>query len=164
MLAKSQLFTLDPFLDEAGLIRVNGRLEHSDLTYDSKHPVIIPKGLLAKLIVKSKHVGLIMKHAGVVSLITSLRANCYIFVVRKTCKTVIKQCRPINCQRHHSRPCSQKVAALPKIRVTQCPSQKFYILLFTCAVIRAIHVELTNYLSRATCDCILLSRKKIFYT
>ena len=107
--------------------------------------------------------------AGVDSLITSLRANYYIFVVRNTCNTVIKQC--INCQRHHSRPCSQKVAPLPKNRVTQapsfyicglnyagplfcvdCPSQKFYILLFTCAVIRAIHVELTNSLS--TCDCI----------
>ena len=75
-------------------------------------------------------------------------------------------------EQHHSKACTQPVATLPASRVTPSPpftvsgldyagpffcvdkpSSKFYILLFTCAVIRAIHLELTDSLSMS--DCLL---------
>ncbi|KMQ92414.1 hypothetical protein RF55_7604 [Lasius niger] len=40
--ARSPLSKLTPFIDEHGLIRV-GRLKHSILSYDERHPKILPK-------------------------------------------------------------------------------------------------------------------------
>ena len=35
---------MNPFLDRNQLLRVGGRLENSDLTFDQQHPLILPKG------------------------------------------------------------------------------------------------------------------------
>ena len=40
--AKSPLRQLNPFLED-GILRVGGRLQESDLTYERKHPIILPK-------------------------------------------------------------------------------------------------------------------------
>ena len=39
----STIYNLDPFMDADGLIRVGGRLKHSDLNNSCKHPVLLPK-------------------------------------------------------------------------------------------------------------------------
>ncbi|XP_065213364.1 uncharacterized protein LOC135840665 [Planococcus citri] len=39
---KSRLKALNVFLDDNGLMRVGGRLENSSLSYDTKHPIILP--------------------------------------------------------------------------------------------------------------------------
>ena len=39
----SPLWTLSPFADSDGILRVGGRLEMSNLPYDAKHPLILPK-------------------------------------------------------------------------------------------------------------------------
>ena len=39
----SKIASLTPFLDESGLMRVGGRIQMSNLHYDSKHPIILPK-------------------------------------------------------------------------------------------------------------------------
>ena len=51
----SSLRTLDPYLDSNGLLRIKGRLEYSDLDYDSKHPIIIANCHVAKLVVEFQH-------------------------------------------------------------------------------------------------------------
>uniref|UniRef100_A0A1B0D835 DUF5641 domain-containing protein n=1 Tax=Phlebotomus papatasi TaxID=29031 RepID=A0A1B0D835_PHLPP len=45
------LRNLAPFLDENGVIRVGGRLENADLNRETKNPMILPGGPLAKRIV-----------------------------------------------------------------------------------------------------------------
>ncbi|GFU16863.1 hypothetical protein NPIL_370941 [Nephila pilipes] len=40
--AKSSISSLSPFLDEKGILRVEGRLQNSQLSFNAKHPVIIP--------------------------------------------------------------------------------------------------------------------------
>jgi hypothetical protein len=40
---KSSLLSLNPFLDGNQLIRVGGRLQHSELAFDQQHPLILPK-------------------------------------------------------------------------------------------------------------------------
>ncbi|XP_068229312.1 LOW QUALITY PROTEIN: uncharacterized protein [Palaemon carinicauda] len=168
----SKLRNLDPFLDDKGLIRIRGRLEFSNLEYDTKHPVIIPKGQLAKLLIRFQH--RFLKHAGVDTVISSLRNNFWIIGMRRLAKTVIKEC--LSCRWHDSKPCSQPVAPLPKERIrasppfdvtgldyagplfcADCPSKKFYVLLFTCGVVRAVHLELTESLSLP--DCLLAIRR-----
>ena len=48
----SKLSSLDPFLDDEGLLRIKGRLENAELSFSSKHLVILPKCRLANLLVK----------------------------------------------------------------------------------------------------------------
>jgi len=40
----SSLLSLNSFLNGNQLLRVGGRLENSDLTFDQRHPSILPKG------------------------------------------------------------------------------------------------------------------------
>ena len=41
MKKKSDLYRLDPFLDEHGILREGGRIREASLAYEVKHPVII---------------------------------------------------------------------------------------------------------------------------
>lgn len=159
---KSSIFKLSPFLDSEGLMRVQGRLQFSGLSYESKHPIILPKGHLSLLLVRHYHATL--KHAGVNAMLVRLRDEYWIVGARRICKGVKQECLP--CQRQDSVAGDQTMAPLPKIRVTEAPafsvtgldhcgplyccdfgSKKFYVLLFTCAVIRAVHLELVESLS-----------------
>ena len=52
----SLLRQLNPFLDEDGLLRVGGRLNNASLSYNEKHPAILPKhSLLTRLLIRSAH-------------------------------------------------------------------------------------------------------------
>ena len=168
----SSLRRLDPFLDTDGLLRIKGRLEFSDLCYDSKHPIIIPNCHVAKLMVHFQHT--ILKHAGVYTIMSTIRNSYWIVGLRKLAKGVCKEC--VSCKRFDSRPCNQPAPPLPELRVkptfpfavtgldyagplfvVDLPSPKLYILLFTCAVTRCVHLELTDSLSVP--DCLLALRR-----
>jgi hypothetical protein len=162
----SSIYKLSPYIDSEGLLRVQGRLEFADLTYDEKHPVIIPKSWLAQLIVEFQHT--LLKHAGVNALITSIRNTYWIVGLRRIAKAVKSRC--IACQRLDSRACVQPMAPLPDLRVQRAypfavmgidhagplfcldvPGHKFYILLITCATVRAVHLELVSSLNVQEC-------------
>ena len=168
----SKIYKLDPFIDENGIIRVKGRLENSHLSFETKHPMIIPKGSFAKMLIVFQHD--FLKHAGVDTLVSTLREEYWIVSCRRIAKTVCKECTI--CKVIDSRPCNEDASPLPDLRVTPSfpfsvtgldfcgpifcadyPSKKFYILLFTCAVVRSIHLELTESLSLK--DCMLAIRK-----
>ena len=159
----SSIYQLSPFIGEDGLIRVYGRLEKAPaLLYDEKHPILLPKCHITYLLVRDQHE--LMKHAGVNTLITAVRGKYWILSLRTIAKKICKVC--IDCQRQDSRPCQQIVSPLPEDRIKKTPpfsicgvdhagplfcsdtgDRKLYILLFTCAVIRAVHVELVDSLS-----------------
>ena len=171
----SAISKFNPFLDDNGLLRSKSQLDQADISYDSKHPLILSSGHIAKLLVSFQHK--FLKHAGVSTLMTTLR-SCYLIVgLRKLAKTVCREC--ITCHRHHSQACRQPVAPLPGLRVNSAPpftvtgvdyagplfcadfpSRKMYILLFTCSVVRAIHLELTDSMSHD--DCLLAFRRFSF--
>ncbi|XP_048586639.1 uncharacterized protein LOC125568412 [Nematostella vectensis] len=55
-LKSSNMYQLDPFVDDQGLIRVRGRLRRADLGYIERHPVLLPNDHhLSKLIVRHFH-------------------------------------------------------------------------------------------------------------
>jgi len=66
-LSKKQLFSrsssiakLHPFIDHDGLLRVGGRLQNSQLTFDQRHPILLPKGVhLSRLIIHFVHLSLL---------------------------------------------------------------------------------------------------------
>lgn len=49
----NKLKNLNPFVDAAGLLRVGGRLSRSPLSFEEKHPIILPR--IAEFIVKNAH-------------------------------------------------------------------------------------------------------------
>ncbi len=54
--AKSKISSLCPFLDKNDVLRIGGRLNNANLTYDKKHPIIIDnKSHLARLIILHEH-------------------------------------------------------------------------------------------------------------
>ena len=158
----SKLYHLNPFLDDKAVLRVRGRIQNSELTYGEKHPIILGKSWFAKLLIRSEHKD--SKHAGVSTLLTVIRNQYWIMDMRRIAKSIVKDCVP--CQRLLSRPCNQIGAPLPASRVqkqlpfqhtgidyagplycSDFPGEKFYICLFTCAIVRAVHLELTESLS-----------------
>ena len=58
---KSEIYKLSPFLGDEGLLRLQGRLQHSGLPEEEKHPVIIPKCHLSVLLARQAHA--MLKHA-----------------------------------------------------------------------------------------------------
>ncbi|XP_038106645.1 uncharacterized protein LOC119766273 [Culex quinquefasciatus] len=69
---KSQIKTLNPFIDPEGLLRVHGRLENSSLPFDTKYPIILPaKAHLTHLIAKNTHWDTL--HSGPQLLLSTLR-------------------------------------------------------------------------------------------
>ena len=137
-------------------------LQSELLSYAEKHPIILPRCHLSVLLVRYQHT--LMKHAGVSLILSSLRNHYWIIGVRRIAKRVKKNC--ISCQRMDAAPYAQPMAPLPDVRVTPAvpfavsgmdhagplycledPRKKFWILLFTCAVIRGVHLELVESLS-----------------
>ena len=55
VLKSSPLFKLDPFLED-GILRVGGRLSRSDLRFEAKHPILLPKlSHISSLLVQEAH-------------------------------------------------------------------------------------------------------------
>ena len=167
----SKLQQLSCYLDEEGLLRIKGRLDNSELSFDSKHPVVLPNCWISRLIVLDYHSS--MKHAGVSTIINAIREKYWILNLRRIAKSVIKSCVP--CHRLAAKSCNQEAGPLPAERVNKkTPFKstgidfagplyvsddpgKYYICLFTCFITRAVHLELTASLSVE--DFILAFRK-----
>ena len=163
----SNLSSLAPILDEEGFLRKGGRIKHADLSYENIHPLIIPSGHLSKILINNHHH--FIKHSGLGTTLTTLRAKYWIIKAVHTAKSIFKSCN--RCQRHDSRSIQQPSVPLPSFRVSQCPpftvsgidhagplycsdqpENKFYILLLTCSVTRAVHIELVDSMSIPDCQ------------
>ena len=161
----SAILKLDPYYDKIDhLLRVGGRLQHSDLPEGTKHAIILPHGhAVVEKIIQSVHKELL--HAGPESTLSVLRQEIWLTKRFREIKRVLGKC--LVCQRQRVGPCSQKMAPLPSERVSLSPafahvgidfawplfvrgsasSAKAYICIFTCASSRMIHLELTGDLS-----------------
>lgn len=165
--ASSDLYSLMPFLDEDGLMRVGGRLENSSLSFESKHPIILPKGheLTEALI---GHFHRKMLHGGPQAVLASIRLQYWPIGGRKAVAKVINKC--IRCFRVKPKTAEHLMGNLPADRVQAnraflvtgmdfCgpflhrsevrnkPAIKCYICIFVCFSTKAVHLELVSDLS-----------------
>ncbi|XP_064464333.1 uncharacterized protein LOC135375586 [Ornithodoros turicata] len=150
------------FHDGKGVLRITGRLQYSDLHESAKHPIVIPSDhpITAMLIIRA-HTRLL--HAGVQETLAELREEHWIIRGRQVVKKTLHGCRI--CHRAKAQACSEATAPLPRDRLSQAPpctvtgtdypgplyykcsersARKCYILIFTCAVTRAVHLGLTK--------------------
>ncbi|XP_046976652.1 uncharacterized protein LOC124542811 [Vanessa cardui] len=168
---KSKLKRLNPYLDEDGILRVGGRLRHSDLQDHWKHPIILgDKSILTSLIVADAHMKTL--HGGVQLMLTYLQNRFWIIKAKGLVKSYIYKC--LICARYNAIPRTQLMGDLPKERVT--PSRPFlhsgvdfagpinvlmskgrgakttkaYIAIFVCLSTKAIHLELAGDLTSET--------------
>lgn len=162
--ADSPIRDLSPFIDGEGILRVGGRLQFSGGTFDERHPVILPTGYYyCELLVREAHARLV--HAGVKDTLVQLRERFWIIRARQLVKKIIHRC--VICRKLQARPITQPSAPLPADRVTESQTfevvgvdfagplilktsgntGKSYIVLITCAVTRAVHLELAPDMS-----------------
>ena len=152
-----------------GILVCMGRLEHSDLSSESKYPIYLPKEhRFTELIVEDCHRR--VHHYMVNATLAELRSRFWISKGRQFVKKILKRC--FICRKLEAKPFqSPPTAAMPDYRVTQAAPfsnvgidfagplyvkekrgeyKKVYICLFVCCVTRALHLELVQDLSAVT--------------
>ena len=156
---------LDLFLDENGIIRCKGRLQHAEIHHGAKYPFLLPKhNDFTRLVIKQAHDEVL--HSGINATVAAILQNYWIPSVKQQVKSFIKGC--VICRRTHGPsyfvpdppplPQFRAIAlhpfevtgvdfAGPFLVKTQNHVVKMYIALFTCASSRAIHLELVEDLS-----------------
>lgn len=175
---KSKLLTLNPFIDENSIIRVGGRIEHSQFKYLKKHPVVLPaKHHFTYLVAKHEH--LIQLHAGPQLLLASLRERFWPLAGRNLVRKIVHEC--IVCFKISPPKQNYIMGDLPDSRIT--PSRPFlisgldyagpfllkdrktrnpkmtkaYIALFVCFATKAIHIEVVSDL---TTECFIAALRR----
>ncbi|GFT29498.1 integrase catalytic domain-containing protein [Trichonephila clavipes] len=124
---ESPLYNYMPYLDENRLIRLGGRLEFCNLSINEKHPLILPKNSwLTTLIVRRKHNKVM--HGGTASTLAQLTSP---LPSDRTNQTPAFSVRGLDF-----------AGPLYVNNFGELP--KSYIVLFTCGVTRALHLELVS--------------------
>ena len=159
--------SLNLFIED-GLLRCKGRLSNTDLPPLTKCPIILPsKDPFVRLLIEDRHRKVL--HAGVQDTLCKVREEFWILRGRQSVKKVLGQC--YMCKRlegvHYATP---PPPDLPSFRVDSKMTpfettgvdltgnilltnganealDKYYVVLFTCAVTRAVHLEVVDNLT-----------------
>ncbi|XP_055605645.1 uncharacterized protein LOC129753820 [Uranotaenia lowii] len=166
----SQIARYDPFLDEAGILRVNGRMEAADwLTYDAKFPIILPKNhKITELLIDWYHRQ--YKHANNETVVNEVRQKFHVPKLRVQVQRATKNC--MWCRVYKATPAAPRMGPLPRVRITpyvraftytgidyfgpylvkvKRSAEKRWVVLFTCLTIRAVHLEVASSLTSDSC-------------
>lgn len=160
---------LCPFLDEGGLLRVGGRLSHSQLGYDQKHPLLLPRAhRLTSLLIEEYHKKFL--HPGLQTLQNLLAQDFWILSPKRAIRSVISSC--VKCFRVTPRlTAPPRMGELPIYRISQLKpfssasvdyagpfdislgrgrsvrTYKGYVCVFVCTATKAVHLELASELT-----------------
>ncbi|XP_062542019.1 uncharacterized protein LOC134210011 [Armigeres subalbatus] len=163
---RSPLRWYHPHVCENGILRVGGRLCHSDEHFDTKHPMVLPaRHRLTRLIFEHYHLRLL--HAGPQLLLATVRQRYWPLGGRNVARQVVHKC--VTCFRSKPRQVQQFMGELPSSRVTvsrpfsksgvdyfgpvylrpvpRRAAVKAYVAIFVCMCTKAVHMELVSDLS-----------------
>jgi hypothetical protein len=147
--------------DQEGSIRVKTKLLNREDSLGFKLPVLLPHShQFVDLLIRHEHT--FNCHGGAQFMMGILREKCWIVQGRAAVKKVIRAC--VECQRYTAKKSEVPSSALPEDRVRDAGAfevigidlagplmlrngAKVWIVLFTCAVYRGVHLELVESLS-----------------
>ncbi|XP_078366089.1 uncharacterized protein LOC144650313 [Oculina patagonica] len=161
-----QLKTELGVVESEGILRCVGRLVNSDLEFDARRPIVLPRDhAYTTMVIRDCHEKVM--HGGVRATLAEVRSKYWIPKGRQCVKKVLSTC--VTCKRFEGQAYgAPQTAALPDFRVRRAPAfskvgvdfagpfyvkaatggmNKAYIALFSCCVTRAIHLELVEDLS-----------------
>lgn len=116
-----RLVTLNPYLDDEGILRVGGRLKHSVLSEEVKHPILLPASHhFTMLIIIHYHKKLF--HAGVQTTLNAIREEFWPIFAKSYVKKILQNC--VKYRKAHPKSSWQLMGELPAIRVNI--SKPFY--------------------------------------
>lgn len=152
--------SLSPFIDEKEVIRVGGRIDKAIVSYEEKHPVLLPSDHRISLLITS-HVHN-HGHPGVATTTAKTRRKYWILKANKLSKAVKFKC--VTCRKMAHKAETQFMAELPLLRLapqtppfhyTACDyfgpfsvkigrnkRAQHYGVIFTCLNTRAVHLEM----------------------
>ena len=164
----SGLITLHPFIDSKGILRLSGRIGHSNRPYEKVHPIILHcNHQITKMIIRAEHLCLL--HAGPTMLTSSICVRFHIIGGKRVIRDITRAC--VTCCRYSTRPQPQLMGQLPIERVTPGPIfervgidyagpiyvkygyirkptiVKAYICVFVSLTVKAVHLELVSDLT-----------------
>ncbi|XP_028416431.1 uncharacterized protein LOC114540495 [Dendronephthya gigantea] len=110
----SRLSKLKPFVQDC-ILRVGGRLKHSDLAFYAKHPIIMPgKHHVTKKIILYYHI--LNGHVETHQTLAAIRQRYWILKGVASVRSVLHNCH--ECKRQSARCGEQIMAPLPPVRVS----------------------------------------------
>ncbi|UYV73927.1 hypothetical protein LAZ67_11001490 [Cordylochernes scorpioides] len=148
-------------VDSSGILRIKTKICRREDFANFRMPILLPSDhFLVSLLIRWNHET--HGHAGLQTLLGILRENYWILRSRKTVKKIINQC--IRCKRFTATPATVESTSLPEDRVRDAAvfeivgvdltghlilknKKKAWIVIFTCAVYRGVHLELVTSLS-----------------
>ncbi|XP_075157775.1 uncharacterized protein LOC142231042 [Haematobia irritans] len=164
----SPIISLSPFLDKSDILRVGGRLDASNLSYEMKHQIILPyNDPIVKLILVMLHNE--NHHCGPQTLLNTTRERGFWIIKGKTmARNTVHNC--IRCTKAKPKMYQQIMGDLPEDRITPCRPflntgvdycgpfwvhyklrgkrpHKVYIAVFCCFATKAIHMEVVTDLT-----------------
>lgn len=93
----SSLTTLVPFIDSDGLLRVTGRLQHSQLPDSAKVPIVLTSHPLLTLMLSENHIKLL--HGGNKQMLAYLQNEYWVLRARSIIRSIIHRCIPCTRQK-----------------------------------------------------------------
>ncbi|XP_055622581.1 uncharacterized protein LOC129766140 [Toxorhynchites rutilus septentrionalis] len=166
----SPLYKQSPFLDEYGVLRMDGRLRLADFVpYDTRFPTLLPRNhIITYRLIESYHQR--YGHANKETVFNELRRRFSIPKLRICVAQVMKNCQW--CKVHKTKPEFPRMAPLPAERLVPFVkpfsyvgidyfgpidvtvgrrTEKRWIVLFTCLNVRAVHLEVAYRLNTESC-------------
>ncbi|XP_063994304.1 uncharacterized protein LOC135171606 [Diachasmimorpha longicaudata] len=162
---------LTPVIDKEGIIRMKGRLNNAPISFDQKHPIILPKNeRVTDLIIEQYHRNNL--HSGIQTTLYALRQKYWVLDGRNQVRKIIRKC--VTCSRANPLIPKYTMGDLPENRVTgftrpfinvgvdycgpfYIKEKKFrnrvkvkaYVAVFICMATKAVHLELVSDMTTA---------------
>ncbi|UYV68245.1 hypothetical protein LAZ67_5003594 [Cordylochernes scorpioides] len=152
---------LNAFTDEYGLYRIKSQLYFGEDDYDTRCPIVLPgENQVVKLLIRKEHE--MMSHAGIQTTQQLVRRRFWILKGKRTIRSIISACA--TCRRYNSKRVQTESIPIPATRIGSTPAfgvigvdlagpltesggKKIWVVLYICAVYRAVHLELTKTVS-----------------